>query len=606
MTTPDPLAALAAELDQIGHRLYAVSQELRRQQQLAARPVAPPVQPMAPPPVMPAPVAQPAVMPAPQPVPPVVHYPTLPPAPPQESVYERLSKDGAGSKVLAWVGGAVTLFGMVLLLVLAVQRGWLGPLPRVLCGAGLGGVLVAAGLWVHRSPAGRAGAFALAATGFGVLYLDVVAATSLYEFLPNWAGLLVGLVVAAAGLALAARWDSQPLAAFVALGCAVCDPILTQGFTPLLVAFLIVLQVGALPVHLLRSWPGLALATGLPPLIGALFSTVSSLRQPADGHAIAAAALVAMLVGLVVAVITLRRRTEDAVPLVLMTTAPLTPMAAAVLLPRWEAAGLAGIVVLAMAGIALADRWLTRASTLIGTIVGALALVQATVIATDGATKAVLLVAEAAALAVLATVVRRREVVLASAILGAIGVLVGFGRVPPTLLLLGHPLDVVASGALLGALTLATAVLLPVAGVRSGLIGTATREPVPWVLAGLVGLYGAAGTVICCALLVSPDRTGFLFGHAVVTVSWTVGAVLLLLRGIASAALRATGLVLVGAAVLKLVLFDLAALDGMARVAAFLVAGLLLLLAGTRYARLVSGGRVITDESQGVTIQAQD
>jgi uncharacterized membrane protein len=49
-----------------------------------------------------------------------------------------------------------------------------------------------------------------------------------------------------------------------------------------------------------------------------------------------------------------------------------------------------------------------------------------------------------------------------------------------------------------------------------------------------------------------------------------------------------SGLVLVGAAVLKLVLFDLATLDGMARVAAFLCAGLVLLAAGTRYARLVA------------------
>ena len=45
---------------------------------------------------------------------------------------------------------------------------------------------------------------------------------------------------------------------------------------------------------------------------------------------------------------------------------------------------------------------------------------------------------------------------------------------------------------------------------------------------------------------------------------------------------------LVAAAVAKLVLFDLVALDGLARVAAFLGAGLVLLAAGTRYARLVA------------------
>ncbi|HET6259996.1 MAG TPA: DUF2339 domain-containing protein, partial [Pseudonocardia sp.] len=81
---------------------------------------------------------------------------------------------------------------------------------------------------------------------------------------------------------------------------------------------------------------------------------------------------------------------------------------------------------------------------------------------------------------------------------------------------------------------------------------------------------------------------GFTGGHAVVTVSWTIAALVLLARGISRAALRITGLVLVTAAVAKLVLFDLVALDGLARVAAFLGAGLVLLVAGTRYARLVA------------------
>ena len=70
--------------------------------------------------------------------------------------------------------------------------------------------------------------------------------------------------------------------------------------------------------------------------------------------------------------------------------------------------------------------------------------------------------------------------------------------------------------------------------------------------------------------------------------SWTVAALVLLLRGIDLVALRVIGLVLVGAAVLKLVLFDLSALDGLARVGAFLGAGLVLLAAGSRYARRVA------------------
>jgi uncharacterized membrane protein len=109
-----------------------------------------------------------------------------------------------------------------------------------------------------------------------------------------------------------------------------------------------------------------------------------------------------------------------------------------------------------------------------------------------------------------------------------------------------------------------------------------------WVPIGLVGLYGTTSLVVTLALLVAPDRAGFTAGHALVTVAWTVVALTLLARGISRPALRVTGLVLVAAAVAKLVLFDLVALDGIARVAAFLGAGLVLLAAGTRYARLVA------------------
>src|SRR5207237_3312953 len=102
----------------------------------------------------------------PRPVPP----PSLP------SFGERLAKQGAGSRLLAWAGGAITLLGVVFLLILAIQRGYLGPLPRVLLGAALAAALIGVGGWLHRNPAGRIGALAVAATGFAGLYLDVVAA----------------------------------------------------------------------------------------------------------------------------------------------------------------------------------------------------------------------------------------------------------------------------------------------------------------------------------------------------------------------------------------------------------------------------------------------
>jgi uncharacterized membrane protein len=127
------------------------------------------------------------------------------------------------------------------------------------------------------------------------------------------------------------------------------------------------------------------------------------------------------------------------------------------------------------------------------------------------------------------------------------------------------------------------------AGLLAGVAALLRRDPsVPtpvWVGIGL------AGVVLCATMLVADGRTGFLVGHVLVTVCWAVGALALLAKGISRLPLRIAGLTLVGAAVAKLVLFDLAALDGIARAAAFLGAGIALLAAGVRYAQLVSGRR---------------
>ncbi|QUQ70030.1 DUF2339 domain-containing protein [Kutzneria sp. CA-103260] len=594
MTTSEPLARLAAELDFIGRRLQVVSQELQHAQ--AAPVLAPP--PIHPP--MPAPVL-PHMQPPVQLPPPMPAYTPPPPIP------ERLSREGAGSKVVAWVGGSVTLLGIVLLMVLAVQRGWLGPMPRVFVGGGLGLALIAGGLWVHRNPAGRSGAYALAATGVAVLYLDVAAATSLYQLMPQWAGLLVALLVAGGGLLLAARWNAQFIAIWVILGCALCDPFLTGGFTPLLVSFLVVLQIGAMPVQLLRSWPSLALVAGVPPVLASLAATVFALRF-GDPHQAAGAALAATVVGIAVAVVvTLRGRSDDPTPVILLASSPAAALVAGIGLTRPEAAWLAAIVAALMLGVAVCDRWLSTPLTVTAAVVGVIAIVDATVNTLTGPTQAITLLGETLILVLAADLVRHRAALLASLLSAVVGLVRGLTVVTRGPLFDYRPgIESSVSVLLTALLMTAVAIAIPLVAYRMRVIGPPTRNAAPWVVAGVVTLYGAAATVMSAALLVSPDRSGFLFGHTVITVSWTVAAIALLLRGIHSAVLRSIGLVLVGAAVVKLILFDLATLDGLARVIAFLAAGLLLLLAGTRYARLVAREGVITDESRGVTNQVPD
>ena len=585
MTTPESLARLAAELDTIGRRLQAVGQELQLQRQFVSHPVPPQFAPPPPPAV-------------PEPAP--VYIPTLPPPPPSE-----MNPQGAGSRMLAWLGGSVTLLGIVLLLVLAVQRGWLGPEPRVLAGGALGLALTAAGLWTHRTPAGRSGAFALVATGVAVLYLDLAAATSLYGLLAQWAGLALALVVAGGGLLLAGRWDSQVLAIWVVVCCAICDPMITESFSTLLVSFLIVLQLGAIPAQLMRGWPPLALVAGIPPAIG---TVLAMLTAQSDGRLpIGWLSLVVTVIGTGVAVLMTLRGQRIPVAPVLLASSAATPLLTALLLSRHDATVVTLIVAALMLVVALADRWLSLPLTITAATTGTVALVYATVTAFSGPTIGLTLLGEALVLALAAEVTRHRAALLAALLASVAGFVLGLNEISPFALFRYWPdrawtvTDVFA-----GLLMTLVAVALPLVAMRIGVIRSAAAQAAPWVLAGIAALYGAAGTVLSTAMLVEPGRTGFLFGHAVITVSWTAAAIVVLLWGVRSAALRASGLVLVGAAVVKLVLFDLATLDGMARVAAFLVAGLLLLLAGTRYARLVSGGGVITDESQGVTKKVPD
>src|SRR3954469_24570044 len=411
-TEADVLLRLAGEIDDLGRRLALVGSELRTVRDgPAGRPQpAEQAKPEAQPQPQPR-SARPESIPLPQyqwqppppqyvPPPQQQYFPQPPPYQPvpRETLGAKLGKEGAGSRVLAWVGGAVTLLGVVLLLVLAVQRGWLGPLPRVLVGAGFGLALTGAGVWLHRKPAGRTGAFALAWTGIATLYLDAVAATSLYDFLPVLAGLGAGLAIAVGGLLVALRWESPLLASVVVVGCVVCAPMITRGFTPELVAFLLMVQLATAPVQLRRDWSSLTLAAGVPPLFASVISTAVAHGTWQN----TAAALGAGVVGIVLALIVLRRRENDPAALSVLATAVVPTLVAALLLPKVQA-----VPVAAGAGVVLLAVWATRrwwpglAGQLAG-LAGLLAILQATVTQFDGPARAAVLLGEALLLVVAA------------------------------------------------------------------------------------------------------------------------------------------------------------------------------------------------------------
>ena len=231
-----------------------------------------------------APTAATGAAPFPPSVPPTT------PLPPTEPWWQR---DGLVAKVLAVVGTAITLIGVAFLLALAIQMGFFGPLARVLSGALLALALVGAAVIVRRRPSGTIGALGLAATGIATAYLDVLAVTRIYEWLPIGVGMAIAGLIALGGVLLARAWDSQLLAVVAVLGVAFMSPFVGLEHGLLTGGFLLVLAAATWPAQIGRQWHVLEIARIVPT---ALFLTVLAIAAERTGIAALLGILFAALV----------------------------------------------------------------------------------------------------------------------------------------------------------------------------------------------------------------------------------------------------------------------------------------------------------------------
>src|SRR4051812_20636411 len=198
---------LTHQLDDFDRRLRAMERELAELRTLAhPGPVVPPS-----PVVPPAPVA--VEPPRPRPVAPLP--PRRPARPPREIDWSIFF----GAKALAWAGGAVMLLGIVFFFVLAVNRGWIGPVARVTLGSLASALAFAAGLYVKRRFAELYhSALAAVGTGIGGAYITLLAAKVLYDLVPDWAALLIAAGIASVGVATAIAWSSELIAGLGLIG----------------------------------------------------------------------------------------------------------------------------------------------------------------------------------------------------------------------------------------------------------------------------------------------------------------------------------------------------------------------------------------------------
>lgn len=592
------VARLAAELGELGRRLAWARYELLSLPVASAASVIPgaAAQARAPEPARePAAASEPAL--------------TSEPEPAGGTAAEPLGSDGLfSSRVLAWVGGSMTLIGVVLFLVLAASRGWFGIPARLIVGAALGAALIQLGRWVYARPGGEVGASALVGTGVAALYLDVGTATAKFHYLPEPVGLVVGLGVAGVGLLLADRWASHALAAFVLIGVGLFLPAVTDGSLPLLVALVLVPQLAAIAVARRNGWASTAVIGAAFPLVygsAAAWHVAGSWLFGGNGGQVATttADLAVFIVGIVSALLS-GAKVSDRVRAWLVVSAPLPALQLAGALNDSGPGGhgatfgvvLAAMVGLVLLGITLRIRALSGLVRAAAGAAGAVALFQATVLWLDGSALVGVLLGQSLVLSVLGYLLRRRGPLFGAIGYALVGLCGALAEDAPISGLTGFPAypymvdgapnhHALVTGLSISLMALLASGAFAAAAARLGWLRT---NPPAWIPVGLIALYGAAGVVVTAGLLIAPHQTGFVTAHAVVTISWTVVALLLLARGITDAVLRISGLVLVAAAVGKLLLFDLVALDGLARVAAFIGAGLVLLTAGARYARLLA------------------
>ncbi len=531
--------------------------------------------------------------------------PQLPPNAPAVPFWER---EGLVTRLLGITGAVITLAGLVMLLVLAVQQNWLGPVARVIGGWVLAVGLVA-GAHVVRSREKRSGrsgggAIATAATGFAAAFLCVVAMAAIYRWIPPVAGLALAGLVVVTGLVIARRWDSHLLAAMIVAGAALHAPLVTDEPSWILSAFLVVLAIAAWPAQIGKSWSWVTVARLLPASLIVMPTSVMVQNQADEPLAHLLVTFVFAVAGLAMAAIDERR---DAQPIlasmtVLLSAAPLVLSAALQPLPmRSIAFGLAALIWLAAAGLGEATKRLASRVTAPSMGAGTLALVGLIVSSEIVRWQGTLLLVAAAAFLGVAGSTRSRVATWAGLAVTAFALL-GYLRHPFTILsersALLADMPVVIGDSLVAAVV---ALALSWLTIRSGLSVSSRRlaRAVAWFIGLSVATTAAVATGVLIGQALEEPSSGFRAGHAVATILWMVTSVWLLglgLRRTKDAKWSiAVGLALAAVSVAKLFAYDLAVLSGIWRVLAFIVVGLMLLAAGTGYARALERARILAE-----------
>src|SRR6266516_447020 len=201
---------------------------------------------------------------APQPAP-------LPPRPPESPRGPQLDlEELLGGRVLAWVGGAAVVLGVVFFLALAIHRGWIDEPTRVALAFAGSTALFGVGLWLYERQGRTQAALATMAAAIAALYASDTAATALYHLVSPAVGLAVGGVIGLVATLVAVRWESQVVAGIGVVGALLAPVLVDAGTTNASLAFMAIALGSAVGILLWRRWgwlAGLAYVVSLPQLV---------------------------------------------------------------------------------------------------------------------------------------------------------------------------------------------------------------------------------------------------------------------------------------------------------------------------------------------------
>jgi uncharacterized membrane protein len=569
-------------LEDFGRRLAAMERELADLRLAVATPPAPSEPPRP---------DVPRVTPARPPVapdPPRVQLPPRRPAPPRRRIEPRgrrrlTAAELFGAKSLAWIGGCVTLLGIFFFFVLAVNRGWIGPVARVSLGAAASSLVFVGGLYLHRRFGRVHSAFGAVGAGIAGGYTTLLAAKLDYGLVPDWSALLVAAAIAVVAVATALAWSSELVAGLGLVGASLAPAAVglqSGDLTAAGTAFAALVFAGAALVAVARRWQPLlivATAASLPQA-----AVLVGQADPTDSAVVAVAAAFGLLY--LAAGIALQRRFRVAaltpLPVTLVSISASFAGSAAVASFTGSGEGWALLAVAAVCGAVAAAFFARERGRELSALLGAVGLAILAFALADLLSGPALAMAWAADAAVLAWLARRLDEVryqlasltyLSATLVHALAL-----DAPPRQLYVPNAYPAAGALAFVGAALAAGVVAYycrPWTSARRALGILAPFQP---ALAGfrrsqalwrsatgwtgaLAGLYASSLAVLGIAQWLSAGGVNLTFqwGHVAVAGLWGIAALTVLYAGLRWSwrGFRAAGLVWLGATLFQAVWF---------------------------------------------------